>query len=147
MPASYPSSIKSFTTKQDNVDDVLAAHINDLQDEVVAIETELGVNAKQRMIKGWISLNGTGTIAINDSHNVTSITDNGVGDYTITWDTDFANANYAWAYGATEQSGPVPGIAYQVSKAAGSLRVNIHDNNSNGDYDPTDFCLMAIGDQ
>jgi len=43
MPASYPTSIKSFTTKQDNVDDVLAAHINDLQDEVVAIETALGV--------------------------------------------------------------------------------------------------------
>jgi len=46
MAASYPTSIKSFTTKQDDVDDVLAEHINSLQDEVVALETQLGVNWK-----------------------------------------------------------------------------------------------------
>lgn len=44
MAASYPGSIKSFTTKVDAVDDVLAAHVNDLQNEVVAVETALGVN-------------------------------------------------------------------------------------------------------
>lgn len=44
MPASYPSSVKTFTTKQDGVDRVAAAHVNDLQAEVVAIETELGTN-------------------------------------------------------------------------------------------------------
>lgn len=41
--ASYPTSVKSFTTKVDNVDDVEAEHVNSLQDEVVAIETALGV--------------------------------------------------------------------------------------------------------
>lgn len=46
-------------------------------------------------IKGWINFNGTGTIAIRDSFNVTSITDLGTGDYTVTWDTDFANDDYA----------------------------------------------------
>ena len=47
--------------------------------------------------KGWINFNGTGTIAINSSYNVSSITDNGTGDYTINWETDFADANYACA--------------------------------------------------
>ena len=42
MAASYPTSIKSFTTKVDDVDDVMAVDINGLQDEVVAIETALG---------------------------------------------------------------------------------------------------------
>lgn len=44
MPASYPTSIKSFTTLVDNVDDVLAAHQNEPNDEITAIETVLGVN-------------------------------------------------------------------------------------------------------
>lgn len=41
MPASFPTSVKNFTVKVDGVDDVLADHINDLQNEVVAIETGL----------------------------------------------------------------------------------------------------------
>lgn len=42
----YPASIDSFTTKVDNVDDVLASHINDVQTAVVAIETELGTQPR-----------------------------------------------------------------------------------------------------
>jgi hypothetical protein len=42
MAASFPTSIKEFTTKEDAVTDVLAAHVNDLQAEVVAVETALG---------------------------------------------------------------------------------------------------------
>ncbi|MEA4811148.1 MAG: hypothetical protein VB108_01105 [Anaerolineaceae bacterium] len=41
MAASFPQNVKSFTVKRDNVDDILAQHINDVQDEIVAIETEL----------------------------------------------------------------------------------------------------------
>jgi hypothetical protein len=44
MAASYPSSLKSFTTKTNYVDLVDASHVNDLQDEVVAVETELGTD-------------------------------------------------------------------------------------------------------
>jgi hypothetical protein len=49
--ADYPSAIKTFTSKQDGIDLYLAAHINDLQGEVTAIETELGVNVSQRLYK------------------------------------------------------------------------------------------------
>lgn len=42
MPASYPSSAKAFTTKSDGPGNtILAAHINDLQAEVTAVETDL----------------------------------------------------------------------------------------------------------
>lgn len=41
MPASYPGSVKSFTTKVNGVDSPDADHINDLQLEVSAIETDL----------------------------------------------------------------------------------------------------------
>lgn len=46
MTASFPTAVKSFATKVDGVTDVMAADINDLQDEIAAIETELGVNPK-----------------------------------------------------------------------------------------------------
>ena len=45
--------------------------------------------------KAWVNFNGTGTVAISGSYNVSSITDNGTGDYTINFTTAFPNANYA----------------------------------------------------
>lgn len=47
--------------------------------------------------KAWVNFNGTGTVAILDSNNVTSITDNGVGDYTINFTIAMSSANYAWS--------------------------------------------------
>jgi len=49
MAADYPGSLVSFTTKSDGVDWVLAAHINDIQNEIEAIETELGTDVAGSM--------------------------------------------------------------------------------------------------
>jgi hypothetical protein len=49
MASVFPSSIKTFTVKTDGVDDVQADHINDLQNEVTAIETEL-----LPLLGGWL---------------------------------------------------------------------------------------------
>lgn len=46
-------------------------------------------------IKAWVNFNGTGTVAIRASLNVSSITDNGTGDYTINFTSMMLNANYA----------------------------------------------------
>ena len=51
------------------------------------------------LCKHWILLNGTGTIAVTDSFNNTSITDNGTGDYTITIANDMSTANFCVATG------------------------------------------------
>jgi hypothetical protein len=40
MAASYPTTTRPFTTKTDDVDIIYASHVNDLQEEVVAIENE-----------------------------------------------------------------------------------------------------------
>jgi len=45
--------------------------------------------------RAWVNFNGTGTVAIRASGNVSSITDNGVGNYTINFTTAFPDANYA----------------------------------------------------
>jgi hypothetical protein len=55
---------------------------------------------QQGLIKGWIRFDGSGTIAIDDSFNYASITDNGTGDYTATISTAMGNVNYAPVAGA-----------------------------------------------
>jgi hypothetical protein len=45
--------------------------------------------------RAWVNFNGTGTVAINASFNVSSITDNGTGDYTVNFTTALVDANYA----------------------------------------------------
>jgi hypothetical protein len=45
--------------------------------------------------KAWVNFNGTGTVAIRASYNVSSITDNGTGDYTINFTNALADANYS----------------------------------------------------
>lgn len=47
--------------------------------------------------KAWVNFNGTGTIAARDSENVSSLTDNGTGDYTVNLSNAFAAADYATA--------------------------------------------------
>ena len=47
--------------------------------------------------KAWVSFNGTGTVVINGSFNVTSITDGGTGNYTVNFTNAMPDANYGWA--------------------------------------------------
>lgn len=45
--------------------------------------------------RAWVNFNGTGTVAIRGSGNVSSITDNGTGNYTVNFTTAMVDANYA----------------------------------------------------
>ena len=49
----------------------------------------------QGLAKSWINLNGTGTVAIRDSQNVASLTDNETGDYSSTFSNNMTTTNYA----------------------------------------------------
>lgn len=67
MAASFPTSLKSYTTKVDDVDDVEAAHMNSVQEEIVAIETALGVGLTNPIIQVASTQSGalvTGTTAM-----------------------------------------------------------------------------------
>ena len=59
---------------------------------VVSLRTDDGTDY-QEVAKGWLNYNGS-TNTINDSYNVSSVTDNGTGDFTINWTTSFSTANY-----------------------------------------------------
>ena len=48
----------------------------------------------QGTARAWVNFNGTGTVAIRASFNVSSITDNGTGDYTLNFTNAMVDANY-----------------------------------------------------
>jgi hypothetical protein len=56
---------------------------------------KLGTNEASGLAKAWVNFNGTGTVAIRAQYNVSSITDNGTGDYTVNFATAMVDANYA----------------------------------------------------
>ena len=99
-------------------------------------------------VKAWINFNGTGTIAERDSFNVTSITDLDTGQYTVTWDVDFQNVNYAVA-GCAGRNGDgdltVGMKDYSVTPpTAGTFHVEIR-NNAGTAVDPQYVLLIASG--
>jgi len=57
-------------------------------------------NVAKRTAKAWVNFNGTGVVAIRDDFNISSITDNGVGAYTINYSSNLADSNYSATFGA-----------------------------------------------
>jgi hypothetical protein len=53
------------------------------------------VEAQKHVCKAWVNFNGTGVVSIRDSFNVSSITDNGVGDYTVNFENAMNDENYS----------------------------------------------------
>jgi hypothetical protein len=88
--------------------------------------------------RAWVNFNGTGTVAIRASFNVSSITDNGTGDYTLNFTTAFADANYCAALSGGEGTA---GSGGRVPSSAGSttttFRIQVR-NLDNATTDSTD---------
>jgi len=59
--------------------------------------TSDGRGLSQFTAKAWVNWEGATASAINDSHNVSSVTDNGTGKYTVNFANNMNNANYAVA--------------------------------------------------
>jgi len=104
-------------------------------------------SVQQGLAKSWANLNGTSTIALRDSFNVSSIADDGTGDYDFTYTTAFGNVNYsvemgnsftstaAWA--CNNSGGEVPTTAF--------WNMNIFDRNGSA-QDATYAYYSAHGD-
>ena len=76
----------------------------------------------QGVSRAWVNFNGTGTVAIRASFNVTSITDNGTGDYTLNFTNAMPNASYA-AVGSGYITTTRAGFWSPYVYAAGTLRL------------------------
>lgn len=100
------------------------------------------------IVKGWVETSGSGAWTIDDDVNVSSITDNGVGDFTINWATAFASANYAIGGTAIRPSGSPATImeTTATAKSASAVRIIVYDTAAVL-VDPTGVSVIAIGDQ
>ena len=88
--------------------------------------------------RAWVNFNGTGTVAIRASGNVSSITDNSTGNYTVNFTTAMSDANYS----VSTLSGPNGQITnYIVSLAAGSARVVTYNPHL---ASPTDQSIVCV---
>jgi hypothetical protein len=84
--------------------------------------TSDGRGLSQFTAKCWINFNGTGTIAIRDSHNVSSITDNGTGDYQVSYTNNMSVANNYCVVSAGRWDSSMAGVYYQYMYTA-SFRI------------------------
>jgi hypothetical protein len=76
--------------------------------------------------RAWVNFNGTGTVAIRASGNVSSITDNGTGNYTINFTTAMPDANFATAGTAHDVSNTSkPRFVGSYAKATGSCSIAV----------------------
>lgn len=66
MPTNYPAALDSFTTKVDGVDDVMAADINKLQDAILALQTKLGANGSDVVLRAATGSSDTPDILFQD---------------------------------------------------------------------------------
>lgn len=90
--------------------------------------------------KAWVNFNGTGTVAIRASYNVSSITDNGTGDYTVNFTNAMVDANYSIVSNSAQNTsiGPIPvGIQSSTAPTASAARVECGFYTTNSRFDAT----------
>lgn len=97
-------------------------------------------------LRAWVNFNGTGTVAIRASGNVSSVTDNGNGNYTVNFTTAMPDVNYA-VVGNASASGTTPrllnhrdGDLYSTTQC----QMRVQDTRTAGDYTDSAVVTMAF---
>ncbi len=81
--------------------------------------------------RAWVNFNGTGTVAIRASGNVSSITDNGVGDYTVNFATAMPNSNYNVALSASNNIKGLQNFDHPYNFLTTSISASTREYNTN----------------
>ena len=81
--------------------------------------------------RAWVNFNGTGTVAIQASYNVSSITDNGTANYTVNFTNAMADDNYTATYGAKYSTTTIAGLVCETtSTTRATTSLGIRTSNS-----------------
>ena len=95
----------------------------------------------QGRAKAWVLFNGKNTVEIRDDFNVETLTDNGTGDYTITFTTAMASANYAVA-GAIGDDGNATAVPENFATSSVGLQAK-YGSSSFADYAYTSVIIFG----
>jgi len=69
-----------------------------------------------QLVRAWVNFNGNGTVAIRAQFNVSSITDNGVGDYTLNFSNALSDASYSFS--GSSGNGVTVGTCFVMMRGA-----------------------------
>ena len=90
--------------------------------------------------RAWVNFNGTGTVAIRASGNVSSITDNGTGDYTVNFTTAMQDTGYSAACSGRRSASGIDGVVVSDGYTTGSFTCKT----SNGAGALEDFLFVNV---
>jgi hypothetical protein len=93
--------------------------------------------------RAWVNFNGTGTVAIRGSGNVTSITDNGTGDYTVNFTTAMSDANYSFLITPTSSTTAANGHSIRALTTIATTSIRFIISNSGAVVD-VDYVQVGI---
>lgn len=88
---------------------------------VDTVQSTSGV--ERYLAQAWVNFNGTGTVAIRNDGNVSSITDGGVGNYTVTFSNAMADANHATVHAFTNEVNVQHGVGFIGTPLAASQQI------------------------
>jgi hypothetical protein len=111
--------------------------------------TVTGAVDSKTTCKAFVRFNGTGTVAITSSFNVSSITDHATGDYTINFSSAFGDTNYCpVAIGVNELTlNNYQGMLTSYgSPATGSIRCMTNPDRGGSASDPNIFAIQIFDD-
>ena len=101
---------------------------------------------KQQAAKAWVEFNGTGTVAINDSFNISGIVDDDVGRYDLTFTNSMNNANFASTGAAGERADNGGNRSFGLrAKSTGGQNCRGFRDGVSGD-DMAEMCFHTMGD-
>lgn len=108
--------------------------------------TMTGGNPKYYAARAWVNFNGSGTVAIRAAVNVSSITDNATGNYTVNFTTAMPDANYVTVCTAARGDGGSTNAVLHVLESGtySTSAVQILNQASNGDNSDSDVACVAI---
>ena len=112
---------------------------------VAALSTASG-SAPSYSARAWVNFNGSGTPAIRASGNVSSITDNGTGDYTVNFTTAMPDADYcvAGTGGASPNQGAMLNKSDVGSQSTTAVRVVNYNTGVGALYDSVQVHVAVI---
>ena len=92
--------------------------------------------------RAWVKFNGTGTVTINGSGNVSSITDNGTGNYTINFTTAMPDDTYSVAGWACDNNsgGNMTIVSAFANHTYSASACQIYCYETSATIDPTRVC-------
>ena len=111
--------------------------------------SNLSATGENKVCQAWVNFNGTGTVAIIDSHNVSSITDNATGEQTVNFSSAMANTNYSVMTGLmknNDSGADLWTMAFRSTNTKSTTQLRIATLRGSSLYDCSSVCLSVFGD-